>query len=345
MKALIPALCALALAGCSAGGGAIARYDGGRLNNDDREPRAIPAKDLLVSIPEWAGPPKNARQQNTGDVTRQSVVIAGGTRGDNIVDVQLESRDGVNHANYRLRAPLEADITEELRSRFPGVEMRPAGRSQGGGGDAIDIAIGRAADGTRCLYGWRWDDDLRAAFDPSGIATVKSMVSQQSLAGSMRIRLCSKYVTLDDLASLARQIRYNKTANLDHIITGAPVPGDEPAPSPVKDTTLENAFACPGAPDSCSLEGQSHPVAQSRRKLASRPTVQVQPAELSAPLDTSAAAGPRYLATPPTAQSSTAPMSSSPASGGAPVIDLPAAALRGPSASGGGQAAASPNGY
>jgi Cellulose biosynthesis protein BcsN len=345
MKALIPALFALTLAGCSAGGDAIARYDGGRLNNDDREPRAIAAKDLLVSIPEWAGAPKNARQQNTGDVIRQSAVIAGGTRGDNIVDVQLETRDGAKHGNFRLRAPLEADIAEELRSRFPGVDMRPAGRTQGGGGDAIDIAIGRAADGTRCLYGWRWDDDLRTAFDPSGIAAVKSMMSQQSLAGSMRIRLCSKYVTLDDLASLARQIHYSKSANLDHIITGAPIPGEEPAPAPVKDTALESALACPGAPDSCSLEGQSHSAAHPKRKLASHAAAPIQPAELSAPVDSSATAGPRYLAPPPTAQSSTAPMNASPQSGAGAAIDLPAAALRGPSAAAGGQAAASPNGY
>jgi hypothetical protein len=345
MKALIPALFTLTLAGCSAGGGAIARYDDGRLNNGDREPRAIAARDLLVSIPEWAGAAKNARQQNAGDVTRQSVVIDGGTRGDNIVDLQIESRDGANRGDHRLRAPSEADIAEELRGRFPGVEMRQIGRSRGSAGDPVDIAIGRAADGTRCLYGWRWDDDLRAAFDPSGIAAIKSMVSQRSLAGSMRIRLCSKYVTLDDLASLARQIRYNKTANLDQIITGAPVPGDEPAPRTVKDTTLENELACPGAPDSCSLEGQSHLSALLRRKPASRARAPVQPAELSAPLDSSPTSAPRYLAPPPTAQSSTAPMSAPPASLGTTTVDLPAAALRGPSATGGGQAAASSNGY
>jgi hypothetical protein len=225
MKQLCLAIAALGLAGCASNGGPVARYDIAGLPAAPTS-RAVESADFMVHIPEWAGAIKNARQYNDANVVRQTIVFAGGTLGDHMVEAAVGMRDDNPRGLPALHNPSEIEIADELRAKFPGVPMHILAEPINDEGGPYRLAIGRAADGARCLYAWRWTDDLRVTSDPSGIASVAAMFSHRMRPASLRVRLCTKYVTLDDLASLAQQIRFVSTPDMDRILGERPPPAE-----------------------------------------------------------------------------------------------------------------------
>jgi hypothetical protein len=331
MKRLLPALFALAAAGCSNGNGLVARYDG--LESEAaRPPRPIAADDMLVKIPEWAGAIKNASQSNDGGVVRQKIVIAGGTHGDNFVEVTVDSNGPASRSLASPHAESSAEIEADLRAKFPGVAMRAVGKQANDASAPYDIAIGRSADGGRCLYAWKWTDNLRVASDPSGIAAVASMFSQKAMPASLHIRLCSKYVTLDDLNSLAQQIRFASIVDADRILgLSAPTAQGAAAP-PLVHASLESAIACPvPTADFSPLEKRALAAPRAAHRSVARARRAAPPVEAAAVVPATAN-GVRYLAPPPTGSSGAPPAGVAAASGEAQSLGLPAIALHGPSA-------------
>ena len=331
MRHLWLALFALSLSGCASGTNVVASYESLAVGSEAEKPhqindaREIDKEDLLARIPTWAGEILHAREYREAGLLRQEIVFAGGARGDHTVEVTLAER-GANSAS--LHRPSDSEIESELGARFPGVAMKIVPQDVSAAG-ADRVAIGRASDGTRCLYDWRWTDDVRVASDPSGIAAVASAFSQKATPALLRVRLCSKYVSLDDLASLARQIQFAPIPDIDRIVNGG-----APNAAPVKHVevsalgpTLESALACGAATPASERVKKSSPRAQ---KQAARRTPTAKP-------DPAYAADPEsahFLAPPPIAVAGDKPVE--PSAGrlavGARDLDLPAAAYRGPPA-------------
>jgi Cellulose biosynthesis protein BcsN len=332
MKRLLPALFALAVAGCSNGNGMVARYDGLESEAAARPARAIGADDMLVKIPEWAGAVKSASQSNDGGVFRQKIVIAGGARGDNFVEATVDNNGLANRGLSSPHAETSAEIEDDLRVKFPGVAMRVVAKQPNDSSAPYDIAIGRSADGGRCLYAWKWTDNLRVALDPSGIAAVTSIFSQKAMPASLHIRLCSKYVTLDDLNSLAQQIRFASIVDADRILGVSAPAAQGAAPQPLAHASLESAVACPVATaDFSPLEKRALAAPRAAHRSAAR-VRRVSPPGEAAAVAPVTANGMRYLAPPPTGPSGAPPSAAAATSGEAQSLGLPAIALHGPSA-------------
>jgi Cellulose biosynthesis protein BcsN len=331
MKRLWLALVALSLAGCASGGNVAGSYEslavGGEpeKTHEFKDAREIDKRDLLARIPSWAGEIQHAREYREAGLLRQEIVFAGGTRGDHMIEVTLAER-GANPAE--LHRPSDSEIEAELATRFPGVAMKIVPQDAQGAAGADRVAIGRASDGTRCLYDWRWADDVRVAADPSGIAAVTAAFSQKATPALLRVRLCSKYVSLDDLASLARQIQFAPIPDIDRIVNGgAPNPGAvKPGEVRALAPTLESALAC-GAGETPAPERAKRSSPRSEKKLAHRTPTVKSGATYSADAESA-----RFLAAPPIAASGDLEVSAGRPAAGARDLDLPAAAYRGPAA-------------
>ena len=343
------ALFALCLAGCAREEGPVARYEGLGLGRAPQAPRAVESSDLLVHIPEWTGSVKSALQSTSPNVLRQTIVFEGGTHGDHMIEAAVETREGADRGPPALRNPTQADVEDELRTKFPGVAMHIIEKPMSDVAGPYNLAVGRATDGSRCLYAWRWTDDLRVTADPSGIASVAAMFSHKSRPASLRVRLCSKYVTLDDLASLAQQIRFVPTFEMDRIL-GEPL-AEKSAPridAAALAPTLENAFGSPSvaepAPPPVQHSAAFQPAGGRFAHRQHVPRSALARQVLAAPADS----GPRYLAPLPVRDRQSgygawSPPTSSAAgglNGAGQDLNLPAAAYRGPPATsaGNGQA-------
>ncbi|HYC25949.1 MAG TPA: cellulose biosynthesis protein BcsN [Roseiarcus sp.] len=328
MTRLWLALLAASLSGCAGGTGVGANYQSLAVVGEPEKAHEVDKSDLLARIPAWAGDLKRARQYREAGLVRQEIVFSGGTLGDHTIEVTVAER-GVS--SERLHRPTDNEIEDELAARFPGVAMKIVpGEGQDAPG-ADRVAIGRASDGTRCLYDWRWANDVRLASDPSGIAAVAAAFSQKTTPASLRVRLCSKYVSLDDLASLARQIQFAPLADIDRIVDGLAPKAEAIKPVQVGALapTLESALACTGGAPTLPRAKYSPP--HSEKRQAHR----APPANLSASY-AAETGGARFLAAPPIAAPVAKPVE--PAAGrvatGLRDLDLPAAAFRGPAGAG-----------
>jgi Cellulose biosynthesis protein BcsN len=323
MKHFWLALFAISLSGCAGGANIAASYESLAPVGEADTAHEIDKRDLLVRIPAWAGETQQARLYREAGLVRQQIVIAGGTRGDHMIEATVAGR-GANPA--ALSQPSDSEIESELATRFPGVRMHVIAPRQGEVGPDR-VAIGRASDGTRCLYDWRWADDVRIASDPSGIGAVAAAFSPKATPALLRIRLCSKYVSLDDLASLARQIQFAPIADINRIIDGAPSNADAAKRVQVSAAgpTLESALSCWGGTALASERAQGGAPYAGKRLARRAPTLQ------SRPRDSEDARDSRFLAPPPAAEADKAVETSvSRVATGPRDLDLPAAAYRGP---------------
>jgi Cellulose biosynthesis protein BcsN len=331
MTRLSLALIALWLGGCAAapgGAGIAANYEGLAAGGPEKA-HDINSRDLLVRIPDWTGAVQRARQYEEGGVLRQEIVFAGGTRGDHLIEVAVATRVTGSEV---LHQPSDAEIQDELAAKFPGVTMRVVTAPSPDASGPERIAIGRANDGTRCLYAWRWSDAVRVASDPSGIATIAAIFSQKAMPASLRIRLCTKYVSLDDLASLAGQIRFASVADIDRIVAGPTAAADPPARAETGalTPTLESALACPGATPSTARFAQASAPAEKR------PAHHIRASQTAVAYPTFQGGGQRFLAPPRSDASAVKTLGQSVTrkGDGPQGLDLPAAAFRGPAAAG-----------
>ena len=342
MRYFLPAFIALCLAGCSNAERATARYEALDAGSVAATSHQVDRADLFVQIPEWAGAMKEARQSREGNVSRQDITFAGGTRGAHEIQAAVEMWDAGNGGAPTLHRPTVGEINDELQAKFPGVAMRVMANPMSDVVGPYYLAIGKASDGTRCLYAWRWMEDLRVASDPSGIASFNAMISRKSSSATLRIRLCSKYVTLDDLASLAQQIRFVPMADITRIAAQNGRPSLElasrvDASAPTLDSQIDSPK---GEADLSPQKKHSSSAAPpAKKRVAHKPKKQKIDADIL--LSPSSEAGGRYLAPLPGGDVEPSPVagpaypsatSAAPApAAGAQGLNLPAAAFRGPS--------------
>ena len=111
------------------------------------------------------------------------------------IDLRIRTSNAVAlDEPLRMTKPTEAGIRSEMSSQFPKMIMQVVDSSRSNAYGPYGLAVGRWANGTRCIYAWQWIDNL------------KSKLSGEGGPASVRVRLCRKGVTLDQLAS-----------NVDHL--------------------------------------------------------------------------------------------------------------------------------
>jgi hypothetical protein len=119
---------------------------------------------------------------------------------------------------------------------------RPARNAHG----PIGIAVGKRADGARCLFAWQWIDDASAS-DSAGWLQMAASLSARSNPASLRVRVCRKDHTLDDLAAAVEAVGLIRGPALSALVnpslaTGATVAVNGRLVTPMTES-LENAVA------------------------------------------------------------------------------------------------------
>jgi hypothetical protein len=106
------------------------------------------------------------------------------------IDLRIRTSNAIAlDQSLSMTKPTEAGIRSELASQFPKMTMQVVDRPRSNAYGSYGLAVGRWANGTRCIYTWQWIDNL------------KSNLSSEGGPASVRIRLCRNDVTLDQLAS------------------------------------------------------------------------------------------------------------------------------------------------
>jgi Cellulose biosynthesis protein BcsN len=92
--------------------------------------------------------------------------------------------------------PTEQGIHSELASQFPRMTMQVVDRARSNGYGSYGLAVGRWANGVRCIYAWQWIDSVKVGASSEG-----------GNPASVRIRLCRKDATLDQLAGYVDRLQ------------------------------------------------------------------------------------------------------------------------------------------
>lgn len=225
---ILPALLipALLLGGCVAQNGTktAASLEERYASIPGRETNASPGPQAMTeSIPglsDGAVPRRVAKSEPRG-AGRRSVVLLGRpdqpTRGWIIYASAPDER--------RLREieapPSEASIRAELRQNFPATNLQVLSEPRQNRFGPYGLAVGVDRAGERCVFAWQWIEG-----DPSAAG-----------AASLRARLCSSTLRLDDLAALLDGLR----------LGDAPSPTRQADPRPRRKPQL--AASVPDRPD------------------------------------------------------------------------------------------------
>lgn len=157
--------------------------------------------ELTVALPSWVGPrgPTEVRRFEDGYTT---VAPIGRTprnaegRDGATLGVRLIGEGGLE-GSVSIAKPTEAGIRAELAEQFPDVDMKVTGRSARNTYGPYGFAVGRRADGTRCLYAWQWVDDVQPRLGKT----------EARIPGSVRVRLCHADLTFEALAASIDQLK------------------------------------------------------------------------------------------------------------------------------------------
>ena len=146
----------------------------------------------IATMPAEAGRIARVSQTQYGDGTRQLIVFDNPVAGldPSVIEVRVRTSEKPPlEDSLAVAKPTKAGIHAELASQFPRMAMRVVDRPRANNYGPYGLAVGRWANGVRCLYAWQWIDELKNALVAGG----KSQVS-------LRVRLCSKDHSLDQIA-------------------------------------------------------------------------------------------------------------------------------------------------
>ncbi|MFN3892952.1 MAG: cellulose biosynthesis protein BcsN [Beijerinckiaceae bacterium] len=325
---MVSALC-LAVAGCNTAtreSGFIAQAEGAgpiRTYALGQPDVPAPSEAMLLPPPE-AGRVLRVRERHYRNGTRQEIIIAGGAGGENILEVSLRTSGGDNapRGDLQIGKPSQRGVATEAQARFPGMKMHVVMRPMSNMFGPFGLAIGRRGE-ERCVFAWQWVDDLRSSANGSRSAFA-SMLSGGAAPASVRLRMCSTTMTLDQMASFMEGLRampaaVEQVVRMDRrmavsagVADAAPpayggavaagavttpisgsleaaLPGPAPAPRPAAAPPPHRVAAAPGqpAPPPRPRAARAAPV----RPAPAGPAVRYQFQEGPPP-----ASGPRYLA-------------------------------------------------
>ena len=272
---------------------------------------AAPARregELTVALPSWVGPRGATEVRRFEDGYTTATAMGRAPR-------NADSRDGMTlgvrltgeaaiEGGVGIVKPTEAGIRTELAEQFPDVDMKVTGRSARNTYGPYGFAVGRRADGARCLYAWQWVEDVQPRLGKT----------EARIPGSVRVRLCRADMTFDALAASIDQLKLVPDGRAAAVASRAPdVRRGSRRVARTTAVSSAPAVSVAPAPVAVAVEG--------RRYLA-RPGPAVA---IGSPVAGYAVPSATPLVTPlPSVSGSAAPLPRSPTS------DLPAEAFRGP---------------
>ncbi len=198
--------------------------------------------DALMLLPPEAGAVTRIRERHYSNGTRQDIVMRGGAAGDNAIEVSVRTLDTPGRAMggelLQIGEPSERGVRNEIISRFPDVRMHIVTRPVSNSFGPVGVAVGRRADGARCVFAWQWIADAREAWpNQSNLNRMGALFSSRSAPTSVRIRLCRMDGTVDQLVAMVEGLRAGEGAALGRIFQmdrrglavadGGPVRGGE----------------------------------------------------------------------------------------------------------------------
>ena len=284
----------------------------------------------VMLLPIDAGAVTRIRERHFANGSRQDIVMGWDaySKAENILEVSIETapaRIG-GFDILQIGKPSERGIRTEILARFPKTPMNIVTKPMQNAFGTFGLAIGKQANGNRCIFAWQWIDDIRSVGqNRSGFSKLGSLVSGRAAPASVRVRLCRDNMTVDQLASYMEALHLGEPGALTRILT-LDRKSLEPTTSPVstlpagRDSGLVSAapVASAGTLESALAGGAPRPTAVARtssarpaRRVARRarskqedasPRETTQPAASAYPMLTQQPAGPRYLGPVPQQQ-------------------------------------------
>ena len=143
--------------------------------------------DAIMLLPPEAGAVTRIRERHYPNGTRQDIIMAGGAAGDNVIEVSVRTQDSVGRSMggqlLQIGEPSERGVRNEIMSRFPDVRMHIVTRPIRNTFGPVGVAVGRRADGARCVFGWQWIADAREAWpNQSNLNRMGALFSSRSAA-------------------------------------------------------------------------------------------------------------------------------------------------------------------
>lgn len=176
----------------------------------------------VLALHDAAGRVLKVRERHFVNGTRQEIVLDGGpgVYGENVIDVSVRT-SGVKTTNSRMLEmgpPTESAIRSEILGRFADMRMNIVLRPMRNRFGPFGLAIGRHANGARCIFVWQWVDDLREHTPGvSSFAKFGALMGNRALATSIRMRLCRMGLTVDQLAGYAEAMRVPARAPVERL--------------------------------------------------------------------------------------------------------------------------------
>ena len=171
----------------------------------------------VLALPVDAGRPGRLRERLYANGWRQVLPLEGD--GDELsLDIRTDAPGERRSAAIPLSKPTQESVRREILARFPTMPMRIVARPMNNALGPFGLAIGAGPGGLRCAFAWQWVDDLRAATARAGGG--RSFFGSE-LPASVRLRLCRRGVTADQLASWFEQLDIDDVSNLERIVEAA----------------------------------------------------------------------------------------------------------------------------
>lgn len=136
------------------------------------------------------------RQSMSLDKTKE-----GGDWNDISIDVQ-SAPGGGGRGEIVMAKPTQESIRREILARFQGAPMRIVNRPMANALGPYGLAIGAGSGGLRCAFAWQWVDNFAAG----GRGEKSGFFSNGDMPASIRMRLCRRGVTADELAGWYEQL-------------------------------------------------------------------------------------------------------------------------------------------
>ena len=159
-----------------------------------RHQATLAVQNSFAALPPDAGRIEKVASQQYADGVHQTIGYDKAVPGLKANEIDLRLRTTMTVALIEplsIEKPSEAAIRAELASQFPRMEMRIVDRPRSNAYGIYGFAVGKWANGTRCIYAWQWIDSLKT---PDSATAANS--------ASLRVRFCRVGVTLDYLANL-----------------------------------------------------------------------------------------------------------------------------------------------
>jgi hypothetical protein len=135
------------------------------------------------------------RQSTSLDTARE-----GGDWNDLSIDIQGAPGSG-DRSEIAISKPTQDGVRREILARFRSTPMRIVNRPMYNSLGPYGLAIG-AAGAVRCAYAWQWVDNLPAAIR----GEKATFFNSGEMAASIRMRLCRRGVTADELAQWYEEV-------------------------------------------------------------------------------------------------------------------------------------------